>query len=76
RAREVLAAARSTALLTDPRFVQVLDAVEDDDLVYVVHEWLPDATELTALLAAGPLQAHEAYEMVRHVSQAMAAAHR
>ncbi|WP_431035170.1 protein kinase family protein [Streptomyces sp. P6-2-1] len=76
RAREVLAAARSTALLTDPRFVQVLDAVEDNDLVYVVHEWLPDATELTALLASGPLQAHEAYEMVRHVSQAMAAAHR
>ncbi|NJA55476.1 protein kinase family protein [Streptomyces sp. NEAU-H3] len=76
RAREVLAAARSTALLSDPRFVQVLDAVEDDDLVYVVHEWLPDATELTALLAAGPLQAHEAYEMVRHVAQAMAAAHR
>ena len=38
----------------DPRFVQVLDAVEENDLVYVVHEWLPDATELTALLAAGP----------------------
>ncbi|MFJ4434560.1 serine/threonine protein kinase [Streptomyces sp. NPDC088923] len=76
RAREVLAAARSTALLTDPRFVQVLDAVEDNDLVYVVHEWLPDATELTTLLATGPLEAHEAYEMVCHVSQAMAAAHR
>ncbi|EDY45860.1 protein kinase family protein [Streptomyces sp. SPB074] len=76
RAREVLAAARSTALLSDPRFVQVLDAVEDNDVVYVVHEWLPDATELTALLASGPLQAHEAYEMVRHVSQAMTAAHR
>ncbi|MCZ9342769.1 serine/threonine protein kinase, partial [Streptomyces sp. TRM76130] len=40
RARSVLAAARSSALLGDPRFVQVLDAVEDDDLVYVVHEWL------------------------------------
>lgn len=53
RARSVLAAARSSALLGDPRFVQVLDAVEEDDLVYVVHEWLPDATELTALLAAG-----------------------
>ena len=54
RARSVLAAARSSALLGDPRFVQVLDAVEENDLVYVVHEWLPDATELTALLAAGP----------------------
>ena len=76
RARSVLAAARSSALLGDPRFVQVLDAVEENDLVYVVHEWLPDATELTALLAAGPLEVHDAYQMVSQVSQAMAAAHR
>ncbi|MFE5791634.1 protein kinase family protein [Streptomyces sp. NPDC056503] len=76
RARSVLAAARSAALLGDPRFVQVLDAVEENDLVYVVHEWLPDATELTALLADGPLQAHEAYQLVAQISQAMAAAHR
>ncbi len=54
RARSVLAAARSSALLGDPRFVQVLDAVEENDLVYVVHEWLPDATELTTLLSSGP----------------------
>lgn len=76
RARSVLAAARSSALLGDPRFVQVLDAVEENDLVYVVHEWLPDATELTALLASSPLEVHEAYQMVSQVSQAMAAAHR
>ncbi|MFI8367462.1 protein kinase family protein [Streptomyces sp. NPDC085466] len=76
RARSVLAAARSAALLGDPRFVQVLDAVEENDLVYVVHEWLPDTTELTALLADGPLQAHDAYQLVTQVSQAMAAAHR
>ncbi|MER7188648.1 protein kinase family protein [Streptomyces flaveolus] len=76
RARSVLAAARSAALLGDPRFVQVLDAVEDNDLVYVVHEWLPDATELTALLAAGPLDAYDAYQMVSQVASAMAAAHR
>lgn len=76
RARSVLAAARSAALLGDPRFVQVLDAVEENDLVYVVHEWLPDATELTALLAAGPLEAHDAYQLVSQITQAMAAAHR
>ncbi|MFF9866544.1 protein kinase family protein [Streptomyces sp. NPDC013953] len=76
RARSVLAAARSSALLGDPRFVQVLDAVEENELVYVVHEWLPDATELTALLAAGPLEPHDAYGLVSQVSQAMAAAHR
>ncbi|NGO08825.1 serine/threonine protein kinase [Streptomyces sp. HC44] len=76
RARSVLAAARSAALLGDPRFVQVLDAVEENDLVYVVHEWLPDSTELTTLLASSPLEVHEAYQMVSQVSQAMAAAHR
>ncbi|NBE51761.1 protein kinase family protein [Streptomyces boluensis] len=76
RARAVLSAARSSALLGDPRFVQVLDAVEENELVYVVHEWLPDATELTALLAAGPLEAHDAYQLVSQVSQAMSAAHR
>jgi serine/threonine protein kinase len=76
RARSVLAAARSSALLGDPRFVQVLDAVEENDLVYVVHEWLPDATELTTLLAPGPLEAYDAYQLVSQVASAMAAAHR
>jgi serine/threonine protein kinase len=76
RARSVLAAARSSALLGDPRFVQVLDAVEENDLVYVVHEWLPDATELTALLASGPLEVYDAYQMVSQIASAMAAAHR
>ncbi|MFJ6747942.1 MULTISPECIES: protein kinase family protein [unclassified Streptomyces] len=76
RARPVLSAARSSALLGDPRFVQVLDAVEENDLVYVVHEWLPDATELSTVLASGPLEPHDAYQLVSQVSQAMAAAHR
>ncbi|MGW4021149.1 serine/threonine protein kinase [Streptomyces sp. NPDC005009] len=76
RARTVLAAARSAALLGDPRFVQVLDAVEENDVVYVVHEWLPDATELTTLLAAGPLEVYDAYQMVSQIAAAMAAAHR
>jgi serine/threonine protein kinase len=76
RSRAVLAAARSAALLGDPRFVQVLDAVEENDLVYVIHEWLPDAVSLADLLAAGPLEPHEAYQMVSQVSQGMSAAHR
>ncbi|MER0242253.1 protein kinase family protein [Streptomyces sp. HSW2009] len=76
RARPVLAAARSAALLGDPRFVQVLDAVEENDLVYVVHEWISDATELTTVLATGALEPHDAYQLVSQVSQAMAAAHR
>ncbi|MEV6976473.1 protein kinase family protein [Kitasatospora sp. NPDC093806] len=76
RARKVLAAAKSAALLGDPRFVQVLDAVQEGELVYVVREWLPHASDLAKLLADGPLEPHEAYQMVRQVTDAVAAAHR
>ncbi|QPP07668.1 hypothetical protein G4Z16_16120 [Streptomyces bathyalis] len=76
RARTVLSAARSSALLGDPRFVQVLDAVEDHDLVYIVHEWLPDATPLSDILATGAMEPHDAQQLVIQLSQAMAAAHR
>ncbi|MFD0348414.1 protein kinase family protein [Kitasatospora aburaviensis] len=76
RARRVLAAAKSAALLGDPRFVQVLDAVQEGELVYVVREWLPHASDLAKLLANGPMEPHEAYQMVRQVTDAVAAAHR
>ncbi|MFG3224436.1 serine/threonine protein kinase [Kitasatospora sp. NPDC048194] len=76
RARKVLAAAKSAALLGDPRFVQVLDAVQEGELVYVVREWLPHASDLAKLLADGPMEPHEAYQMVRQVADAVAAAHR
>ncbi|WP_234320343.1 protein kinase family protein [Streptomyces sp. SBT349] len=76
RARAVLAAARATALLGDLRFVQVLDAAEENGLVHVIHEWLPDAVPMSTVLHAGPLDPHEAYVMASQVSQALAAAHR
>ncbi|RAG84940.1 serine/threonine protein kinase [Streptacidiphilus pinicola] len=76
RAKRVLAAARQAALLGDPRFVQVLDAVVDGDIVYVVREWLPDATGLDTLLLAEPLEPYEAYQLVRQLADAMNAAHR
>ncbi|MFE6056511.1 serine/threonine protein kinase [Kitasatospora sp. NPDC056446] len=76
RARKVLAAAKSAALLGDPRFVQVLDAVQEGELVYVVREWLPHSSDLARLLSNGPMEPHEAYQMVRQVADAVAAAHR
>lgn len=76
RAKAVLTAARSAALLGDPRFVQVLDAVQEGDLVYVIREWLPDASDLARLFAAGPMEPYDAYQMVRQVTDAIAAAHR
>lgn len=75
-ARSVTAAARAAALIGDPRFVHVLDTAEEDGLVYVVKEWLPDADNLASLLAVNPLPPHEAYEMVRSVADAMSVAHR
>jgi hypothetical protein len=76
RSRAAVAAARQAALLGDPRFVQVLDAVEEGDLVYIIREWLPDATDLGAMLAEGPLEPYEAYQMAHQVTDAIAAAHR
>ncbi|HSA50353.1 MAG TPA: hypothetical protein VLH10_09620, partial [Yinghuangia sp.] len=75
-ARGVTAAARAAALVGDPRFVHVLDTAEEDGLVYVVKEWLPDADNLASLLAVNPLPPHEAYEMARSVADAMSVAHR
>ncbi|WP_104817249.1 protein kinase family protein [Kitasatospora sp. MMS16-BH015] len=76
RARAVLAAAKAGALLNDPRFVQVLDAVQDGELVYVIREWLPGAVDLAQQLADGPMEPYDAYQMVRQVTDAIAAAHR
>ncbi len=76
RAPAVLSAARAAALLADPHFVQVLDAVEENAQVHVIHEWLPDAIPLSALLQSGPLDAHEAQVLATQIAEAMAAAHR
>jgi len=76
RAKSVLAAAKAAALLGDPRFVQVLDAVQEGELVYVIREWLPGATDLAQLLADGPMEPYDAYQMARQVTDAIAAAHR
>ncbi|GAA0701757.1 hypothetical protein GCM10010193_65770 [Kitasatospora atroaurantiaca] len=76
RAKSVLAAAKAAALLGDPRFVQVLDAVQEGELVYVIREWLPGATDLAQLLADGPMEPYNAYQMARQVTDAIAAAHR
>ncbi|WP_424637022.1 protein kinase family protein [Embleya sp. AB8] len=74
--RAVIAAARAAALMGDPRFVQVLDCAEQDGLIYVVKEWLPDADNLTKVFESAPLPPHEVYELARAVAQAMSVAHR
>ena len=77
-AERVLHAARRAAALTDARFLRVLDASEVDGplgkVVYVVNEWVR-ATNLTDLLADGPLPPGEARDVALAVTEALCAAH-
>jgi hypothetical protein len=79
QADRVLRAARRAAAVTDPRFLRVLDASEVEgphgSVVYVVNEWVR-ATNLTDLLADGPLRSEEVRELTQEIADALAAAHR
>jgi serine/threonine protein kinase len=72
---QVARAARDAAAVPDARFVQVLDAVQDDDLLYIVTEWVPGAEQLQERLADGPLSPARATRMVRDLAEAMVRAH-
>ena len=72
---QVASAARVAAAVPDARFVQVLDAVQDEDLLYIVTEWVPGAEQLQDRLEAGPLTPAKATAMVRELAEAMVRAH-
>ena len=74
-AEQVARAARDAAAVADARFVQVLDAVQDEDLLYIITEWVPGAEQLQERLAAGPLSPAKATAMVRELAEAMVRAH-
>jgi hypothetical protein len=75
RAEALAAAAREAATVPDARFVQVLDAVEEPELVYVINEWISDAASLGSRLADGPLSARYATKIARELAEAMSQAH-
>ncbi len=75
RARAVLTAARTSATVSDQRILRVLDAVEEDDLVHVVHEW-GAGRSLDQLLVEETLEPRRAAWVVREVAEAIAVAHR
>jgi serine/threonine protein kinase len=75
RAPAVLTAARTSATVSDPRILRVLDAVEEDDLVHVVHEW-GSGVSLDRLLAGETMEPRRAAWLVREVAEAIAGAHR
>jgi hypothetical protein len=70
----LLEAARRSSVVSDGRFVHVLDAAEEQEVVFVVREWVPGES-LDAALGQGPLSHRRAAWIVRECSSALAAAH-
>jgi hypothetical protein len=74
RIAEAITAARAAARLSDPRFSQVFDVEDADELAYVVMEWVVGES-LLDMLADGPLDAPRAVSLLSEAAQAIAAAH-
>lgn len=75
RAPALLAAARTSATVSVPHLLRVLDAAEEEGVVYVVNEW-GNGVSLDRMLLEGPLSPRKAAWMVREVADALTAAHR
>lgn len=70
-----LAAARVSAAVSDPRFLRVLDIIEEyDGHTFVIREWAR-AYPLDHLLSESPLATERAAGVVLEVAEAIAAAH-
>ncbi|MGI8578652.1 MAG: protein kinase family protein [Nocardioidaceae bacterium] len=74
-AADMLTAAKRAARVADPRILQVLDAVDDGELTYVVREWATGQS-LDVILTEGPLSARRTTWLVREVAGALSNAHR
>lgn len=74
RSDALLVAARTSATITEGRFLRVLDAAQEDGVAYVVHEW-GNGVSLDKLLADGPLAPRRAAWLVKEVADAIAVAH-
>ena len=74
RSEGLLSAARTSATVTDGHFLRVLDAAEEDGVVYVVHEW-GNGVSLDKMLLEGPLPPRRAAWLVKEVADAITTAH-
>jgi hypothetical protein len=74
RVAETVTAARAASRLGDPRFSQVFDVEDGEELAYVVLEWVGVAS-LLDLLSEGPLDPPRAAAMMVEAARAIAAAH-
>src|SRR6516162_10249102 len=67
-------AARAASRLGDPRFSQVFDVEDGEELAYVVLEWVA-AESLLDMLSEGPLEPARAAALMVEAARAIAAAH-
>jgi putative peptidoglycan lipid II flippase len=74
-AADLVAAAKRASRVTDTRILQVLDAIDDGELTYVVREWATGQS-LDIVLSEGPLAARRATWLMREVAAAVGNAHR
>jgi F5/8 type C domain len=74
RIAETVTAARAASRLGDPRFSQVFDVEDGEELAYVVLEWV-SAESLLDMLSEGPLDPARAAALMVEAARAIAAAH-
>jgi putative peptidoglycan lipid II flippase len=74
-AAEMLSAAKLASRVADPRILQVLDAVDDGSMSYVVREWT-NGQSLEVVLSEGPMSARKATFLMREVAGAISTAHK
>ena len=74
RITEAITAARAASRLNDPRFSQVFDVEDADELAYVVMEWVA-GDSLLDMLADGPLDGPHAVSLAYEAARAITAAH-
>jgi hypothetical protein len=74
RVTETVMAARAASRLGDPRFSQVFDVEDADEIGYVVLEWVV-GDSLLDMLSEGPLDPSRATALVAEAARAIAVAH-
>src|ERR1700758_2596761 len=74
RIAETVTAARAAGRLADPRFSQVFDVEDGEELAYVVLEWVA-AESLLDMLSEGPLDPARASALMVEAAPAIGAAH-
>ncbi len=74
RVTETVTAARAASRLGDPRFSQVFDVEDADELAYVVLEWVVGES-LLDMVSEGPLDPPRAAALITETARAIASAH-